>query len=344
MGLDHSIGKRTTLERWTAEAPANIALIKYMGKVVSEENKPSNASLSYSLDHLISRVEIVRSSGDQDELAPLLSEDFETLTLSEKSKTRFLSHFQFLKEQLGIKGHFKVFSANNFPSDCGIASSASSFAALTQAAYQLALDLSDQKAKVEALSPYDLSMLSRRGSGSSCRSLFTPWALWRSDGAEKISFPWVYLHHQVVVLEKEKKEVSSSAAHLRVLTSELFKGRPERAGRRLEKLVMALQVQNWREACELVWADFWDMHALFETSTPSFGYMTSGSLSILEVAREQWKIFGDGPMVTMDAGANVHLLYRPDQKAMALKIENQCSSLGSALTKVISSPSLKGEA
>ena len=50
------------------------------------------------------------------------------------------------------------------------------------------------------------------------------------------------------------------------------------------------------------------MHALFETSLPSFGYMTAESVEVLHKVREYWRKHDSGPLVTMDAGANVHLL------------------------------------
>ena len=66
------------------------------------------------------------------------------------------------------------------------------------------------------------------------------------------------------------------------------------------------------------------MHALFETSNPAFGYMRSGSLDVLNFVREQvWGKLGDGPLVTMDAGANVHLLYREDQADLARMMGRQ---------------------
>ena len=41
---------------WFAQAPANIALIKYMGKENEHTNSPANPSLSYTLPHLLSHV------------------------------------------------------------------------------------------------------------------------------------------------------------------------------------------------------------------------------------------------------------------------------------------------
>lgn len=47
---------------WLAHAPANIALIKYMGKKDENANSPDNPSLSYTLNNLISTVRLETSS------------------------------------------------------------------------------------------------------------------------------------------------------------------------------------------------------------------------------------------------------------------------------------------
>ncbi len=302
--------------RFIGEAPSNIALIKYMGKLDAAQNKPTNASISYTLSHLVTRVVLEPSEGS-DSWAPLQEPGFEPIKLSEKGAQRFLSHFLFLKETLKIPGFYKISSANNFPSDCGLASSASSFAALTEATIQLGRELSVEKTWVESLTDSDKAELSRKGSGSSCRSFFAPLALWTERGVEKVDVPRSRWHHLVVIVEAEKKLVSSSEAHKRVSTSLLFKGRPERAEARLSSLTEALRLQNWNEAFELCWAEFWDMHALFETSQPHFGYMNASSLEVLNTVRRQWTEAADGPLVTMDAGANIHLLYREDQLVRA---------------------------
>jgi diphosphomevalonate decarboxylase len=243
------------------------------------------------------------------------------LELSEKGRARFLKHFSFLKTQMQFsEKNFLIQSANNFPSDCGLASSASSFAALTLAAYELAQKFNP---KVN-FTREQLAEFSRQGSGSSCRSLFPEWSVWKPTGATGAEFKCEALWHTAVIVEADKKLVSSSEAHLRVSSSELFKGRPERAEKRLLKLSELLNQkqtrESWREAFEICWAEFWDMHALFETSQPSFGYMSKNSMDVLEQLRHFWQHHQDGPLVTMDAGANVHLLWRQEQWESAQRL------------------------
>ncbi|MEZ0392640.1 MAG: diphosphomevalonate/mevalonate 3,5-bisphosphate decarboxylase family protein [Pseudobdellovibrionaceae bacterium] len=326
-------------------APSNIALIKYMGKLEGQGNQPTNSSLSWTLESLRSFVKItLQSDWQADQWQPLQGEGLLDLPLSEKSVSRFLQHFENLKTQFGIQGFFLIQSANNFPSDCGLASSASSFAALTLAATELFAKMGSAKA-VE-LSVMDKADLSRQGSGSSCRSFFGPWALWFRNGVRPLEFPMQSLHHQVVVVESEAKLVSSSEAHRRVTSSPRFAGRPERAEERLANLIQALRsedenLESWRRAFEICWDEFQDMHELFETSQPAFSYRTEQSRNVLSVLQDLWQEQADGPIVTMDAGANIHLLYRDDQKDLSKKLEKKFASQFKVFSSSLSSGELK---
>jgi diphosphomevalonate decarboxylase len=304
-----------------AEASPNIALIKYMGKTQTDGNKPANSSLSFTLEGLRTVVELRVASGT-DRWVPLSEAALRPLALSPAGQDRFLSFLSTLKTALNLNHlSFEVASANSFPADAGVASSASSFAALTRAAGAAARSLLGV-----VHDDATLSALSQRGSGSSCRSFFSPWSIWDANGARPCPELTLRLRPLLVVVADHAKDVSSSRAHERVLTSELFAGRPERAERRLLQLVSTLSGKiDWREAFEITWAEFWDMHSLFETSRPAFGYMTPGSLEVLRLARDQWVRHGDGPLVTMDAGPNVHLLFRTDQERLKSELRSLLS-------------------
>ncbi|NUN07515.1 MAG: hypothetical protein HUU57_17360, partial [Bdellovibrio sp.] len=53
-------------------APSNIALIKYMGKIEGTGNKPTNASLSYTLENLRTFVRLTEIEGGQDKWQALV--------------------------------------------------------------------------------------------------------------------------------------------------------------------------------------------------------------------------------------------------------------------------------
>lgn len=301
-----------------ASAPSNIALIKYMGKTDTVNNRPTNSSLSWTLNNLKTFVRIKQNAElTEDQWRPLKRNDVLPIELSEKGQKKFLDFFAKLKIEFKLKGFFEIESANNFPSDCGLASSASSFAALTLVAHQFS---------GARYLPKELARVSQKGSGSSCRSFFSPWALWHEQGAEEIQLAVKDLKHMVILCDETKKSVSSSQAHLQVLTSDIFKGRPERAADRLQKLIQNLRSTDaklhWKSIFEICWNEFWDMHNLFHTSVPAFMYLNAEGFGALSKILEMWHDKKDGPIVTMDAGSNIHLLFRRDQPDLYQNYKN----------------------
>lgn len=301
---------------WKSTAPSNIALIKYMGKRPDSGNYPDNPSLSFTLDDLVTTVELSLTD-TEDKWAPLLIDGCEPITLNTQAQTRFLGHLQRLKTHFGYQGHFLVRSNNNFPHSSGLASSASSFAALTKVACLALAELTQQSLP----SIKEQAQWSRMGSGSSCRSFYTPWVLWEGEAVTPVDMPYKRLIHQVVIIEKHPKAVSSSEAHQRVASSPLYLGRPARTALRLSQLMSAMHQQDWLKTYQIVKDEFLDMHALFSTAAQPFQYMTDESKTVLHAIDALWQKNQDGPLVTMDAGPNIHLLYREDQAVLAEKIK-----------------------
>lgn len=302
---------------WYAEAPSNIALIKYMGKRDEKRNIPDNASLSYTLPHLFTRVSLTAIDGKQDRWEPLSMEDLISVVLSREGIARFLSHLQRMKEYFHYDGSFLVRSGNNFPASAGLASSASSFAALTKCAIEALSKIT----KTPVPDVFQQAELSRLGSGSSCRSFLEPFVLWKESSVEKIDFPYDELIHRVLLIETEEKKISSGEAHRRVKTSPYYENRTQHAEERLFSLIKALEGKDWECAKDIAYAEFQEMHHLFETAKEPFYYQTKTSKALLECIDKQWKKEKDGPIITMDAGPNIHLLYRKDQKELLKRFE-----------------------
>lgn len=298
--------------QWFGQAPANIALIKYMGKKDTEKNLAVNPSLSYTLENLFSNVVLEQHHGQKDRWEPLDLPGLPAFRLSDNAIRRFLLHLSYLKEHFKYSGQFIVRSNNNFPQGCGLASSASSFAALTKAACRALSELKH----VPCPNDMEQAVLSRHGSGSSCRSFFKPWVIWDEHELEPIDIPYRELIHQVVIISKVEKTISSSEAHKRVETSPLFNGRITRAKQNLQQLLRAFNNGRWEEAFQICWREFTDMHQLFSSASQPFRYLGDESRALLQTVKRFWHDKGDGPLVTMDAGPNVHLLYRKDQKPL----------------------------
>ena len=115
--------------------------------------------------------------------------------------------------------------------------------------------------------------------------------------------------------DNRKKPVSSSVAHEKILHSPLFKGRVKRAEKRMDDLWFALSAQDWKACFKVTWEEFQDLHQLYESV--GIMYQNDKSRAILQKLKAFWKKYEDGPLVTMDAGSAVHLLYRLDQKQLA---------------------------
>lgn len=303
---------------WLAHAPANIALIKYMGKKEEDSNYPDNSSLSYTLNDLISTVKLEKLSSKKDIWEPLLVPgSIDGLVISSEGQKKFLTHLARIKNFFGYEGGFLVQSCNNFPHSSGMASSASSFAALTRCA-MIALSELTQK-PIPSID--EQAQLSRLGSGSSCRSFYSPWALWQEDKVMAVDLPYQELIYQGVVISTKQKEVSSREAHKRVKTSPFYKTRVQEAEEHLKRLSEALIFKDWPSVYHICWQEFQNMHRLFHTCEQPFSYLTENSVDLLHKLEDFWNKKGDGPIVTMDAGPNIHLLYRPEQQEMAFEFK-----------------------
>lgn len=254
------------LQKYLVSAPSNIALIKYMGKDDASLNLPANPSLSMTLNHLCTWVEIEFSPSSLGEMHWLpemptfegelkfsegqnpgsLSVDLGVLPpcvpqLSEAGVNRILKHAHRVRaavfhvfpnyglsvaEDLSLK----IRTANTFPAASGIASSASSFAAVTLAtALASSGDLESFRSvwKDKVTGPkfrQDLAQISRQGSGSSCRSFEGPWVFWEGAHASSVKSSLPELTDLVVLVSSDSKEVSSSQAHAMVLSSPFGKG------------------------------------------------------------------------------------------------------------------------
>lgn len=303
-------------------APANIALIKYMGKSDAAKNLPANPSLSLTLDEFSTWVEFRESHEAPSEFDELST----PIVLSESELKKRENHFERLR--LAAPDLFRRFkltplrpwntpfevrSANTFPTACGVASSASSFAAYTFGffvffggrAFTNLWNTNAPELKAE------LAKLSQQGSGSSCRSLLGPWVSWSEDTVQTQKSSFSPLVDMLLVVSKEPKKVSSSEAHQRVLTSPLWNQRQENVLKRYAVATAALKNGDYNALKKAAWDDFLEMHELFHTSKDSFSYWTDETKAVLNFFKEIE--LTDRPIITMDAGPNIHLLVPTDE-------------------------------
>lgn len=289
------------IKQATARAHPNIAFIKYWGNQNEELRLPVNSSLSMNLDGLYTQTTVIWNSS--------LTED--QLILNNVQQTgeplkRVSKHLSMLRDRIeGLKGYAEVISQNNFPMGVGIASSASSFAALTLAAVE---------AGEQSVSNKTLSALARLGSGSASRSIPTGFVEWHkgstheSSYAESIAAPdyWDLVDVIAVVSEVHKK-VGSTEGHQSANTSDLQDARVANAQKRLTDCKQALLNRDFTTFATVVEEDSNLMHSVMMTSRPPLFYWQPTSVAIMQAVPE-WRRNGLQVCYTLDAGPNVHCI------------------------------------
>ena len=312
------------LKTVTATAPSNIALIKYWGKSDAALNWPANDSLSMTLSRTktttTARINEHAATKEQHSLA---FSGHEARRPTEKT-VRFLEWLRGEVSQFGqAKGALAITTQNTFPSSCGIASSASGFAALTIAAAGAWLG-KDSLADLEAtgVTTELLSNWARRGSGSACRSIHGGYVLWErgetpNDQGIKTVFSPSYwqLADLIVLIDQSAKQVSSSDGHTRAFTSPMMRPRLDALPQRLQQVAAAIESRNLEKLGDAIEQEAIEMHDIMKTSTPRTEYFGSPTVVFLDWLRESRKRGDFHAWFTLDAGPNPHLICRPEDSA-----------------------------
>lgn len=298
----------------TARAHPNIAFIKYWGNQDSSLRIPVNSSMSMNLDGLFTETSV--------EWNPqFASDDIEInhQPASDLAAQRVIQHLNQIRKRYSVTDFAHVRSNNNFPMGAGIASSASSFAALTLAATKAAgLDLTER----------ELSSLARLGSGSASRSIPSGYVEWYAGHDHESSYAESFalsdhwnLVDVVAVVSQSHKATGSTEGHQSAETSDLQAARVAGAENRMAVCKSAILERDFTTFAEVVERDSNLMHAVMMTSRPPLFYWLPTSLVIMQKVRE-WRDSGLRVCYTLDAGPNVHCLcLLPDsaQVAAALK-------------------------
>ncbi|MCU4175476.1 diphosphomevalonate/mevalonate 3,5-bisphosphate decarboxylase family protein [Carboxylicivirga sp. N1Y90] len=300
------------------EAPSNIAIVKYWGKKGIQE--PMNASLSFTMSKSISKIEIQHAHSEEE-----LKIDF---LFDGQKKDSFLPKIQdFIKRNEKhlsniTSGILKINSSNTFPHSSGIASSASSMAALAKGLYSINQSIGNE----QEYNPQVVSEMARLGSGSASRSTQTGWVLWgktdelqgSSDhyGIEinnQIHENFHSLQDSILVIRKGAKSVSSTVGHQLMDNHPFKEGRLKQANKNIKKLISALKQGDFKIFTEVCEEEAMSLHALMMSSSPGYTLMAPETLRAIKRINK----FRDSNHVpltyTLDAGPNIHLIYPKEQ-------------------------------
>ncbi len=297
----------------TAIASPNIAFVKFWGRRNEVLNLPHNPSVSMTLDaHMISTTtSIVFSGCFKKDLLYINGRSHEF----EDSANEILANTHAVLDTLrgiaGTEARALVVSENSFPSDAGIASSASGAAAFVQAAAEaLGLDLTQK----------EMTIMGRNICGSGGRSLVGGFVLWHmgvlADGSDSFSEQiasqshWPEMVDVIAIVDRKAKKVSSPEGLRRTWrTSTLYEGRPGFAEEGVRRLLRAIPQKDFDTVAEVIMRDSNNMHATALDAWPPIFYMTDVSKTIVYAVHEMNDASGKYiAAYTFDAGANAHII------------------------------------
>jgi len=304
---------------FTWEAPSNIALIKYWGK--TEPQLPKNASLSFTLSQskTITTVSFTK-----------LERPYETVDFTlyfdqvkqESFRPKIATFFKRIAQYIPFIHEYSlvIHTKNTFPHSSGIASSASGMAALALCIMQLEKALNPSLSEVYF--NQKASFLARLGSGSASRSIEGPLVLWgkhdripQSSDAYAIKIPnaiapiFSTYKDRILLVDKGEKQVSSTVGHELMVDHPYAEARFTQANKNLSSLLDAMETGNLARFIHLVELEALSLHAMMMTSSPYFMLMKPNTLAIIH---HIWQFRANTNLhlcFTLDAGANVHLLY-----------------------------------
>ena len=316
----------SSLEKGTVawQAPSNIALVKYWGK--KPVQIPRNPSISLTLDACATRTRLAYGPRTSNEEGFEIYFEFEGT-----EKPDFLPKIQTFFERIEPylpflrKYRFEIYSENSFPHSSGIASSASSMAALAMCLVDIENQF--QGALPDAIDLKKASFLARLGSGSACRSISGRVVVWGQHqntpgSSDLFGVSWedevdpVFhtYHDTILLIDRGQKAVSSTLGHQLMEGHSYAQKRFAQAHDHLDQVQEAMRAADLERFSSLVELEALTLHAMMMTSTPAYLLMQPNTLAVIRKL-ERFRTDTDlHPCFTLDAGANVHLLYPAAEK------------------------------
>ena len=305
-----------TNQKVSATCPSNIALIKYWGKY--EPQIPANPSISYTLNNCKTNTEMEFLADEKFSVQTFLSGNEEP-----KFAQKIEKYFQKIEEYLPwiLKGKYIIKTENTFPHSSGIASSASGFGAIAKCLMDL-----DEQFSGKMNGDFKLkkaSFLARLGSGSACRSLYEGLVVWgkteevaESSDLFAVKYPNEEIHpifksfnDWVLLIHEGEKSVSSTVGHGLMNTNPYARRRFQEAHENFKTLKSVLKNGDLQRFIQLVEHEALTLHAMMMMSEPAFILMKTGTLNVINKIWEFRKKTALPLFFTLDAGANVHLLF-----------------------------------
>lgn len=326
---------KNTLESgsFTWASPSNIALIKYWGK--KEHQIPENPSISFTLNNCktITKVSFTKKENITKFSFDVFLENEKKDDFKPKIETffkRVLVYLPFLQDF-----HFTIETSNTFPHSSGIASSASGMSALALCLMSIERALGNTMSQLEFMQK--ASFLARLGSGSAARSIEGDLVVWGEHEAVKgssnlygVKYPnkvhanFKNYQDTILLVDKGEKQVSSTIGHNLMHNHPFAAKRFQQATENLSQMIGILESGDLDSFIALVESEALTLHAMMMTSMPYFILMKPNTLEIINKIWAYRRLSGSKICFTLDAGANVHVLYPENEADQVLKfIKNE---------------------
>lgn len=321
--ISKSTNKYIDKASFTWQTPSNIALVKYWGK--SNPQIPKNASISFTLNncHTITTIDF-----EKKEKSTVVDFDlFFEGKQKDEFKPKIAEFFTRIKEYCPFIFEYKmtIHSENSFPHSSGIASSASGLSAIARCLMSLESEINSSLS--EEYINKKTSFLARLGSGSASRSIEGPLVVWGNhpdiEGSSDlygVKFPYdvhpIFNNYQdtILLVDKGEKQVSSTVGHNLMHNHPYAENRFQQANENLSKMSKILQEGTIKDFINLVESEALTLHAMMLTSNPYFILMKPNTLEIINKIWSYRAENNSNICFTLDAGANVHVLYPEDEK------------------------------
>lgn len=308
----------------TWSSPSNIALVKYWGKKAHQI--PENPSISFTLNNCKTITNLSFTTKDKDGKF-----SFEVYLDGEKKddfKPKIETFFNRVELYVPFlrNYHFKIETSNTFPHSSGIASSASGMSALALCLMSIEKELKGDILEADFIKK--ASFLARLGSGSACRSLEGDIVVWGNhpeiNGSSNLfGVKYPYTVHQnfknyqdtILLVDKGEKQVSSTVGHNLMHGHPFAQERFKQADKNLSDCITILKEGDLDKFIALVESEALTLHAMMMTSMPYFILMKPNTLEIINKIWAFRNKTNSKVCFTLDAGANVHVLY-PESESM----------------------------
>ncbi|MDA9976642.1 diphosphomevalonate decarboxylase [Polaribacter sp.] len=309
---------------FTWQTPSNIALIKYWGK--SNPQIPKNASISFTLNncHTKTTIDFLKKEKSMEAEFKLFFEGKEKAEFKPKIAEFFKRIQQYCTYVLEYD--MTIHSENSFPHSSGIASSASGLSAIAMCL--MSLEAALNPGLTQEFINKKASFLARLGSGSASRSIEGPLVVWGAHpeiegSSDLFGVPFPYKVHPnfnnykdaILLVDKGEKQVSSTIGHNLMIDHAYAENRFKQANENLSKMADILQSGDLKAFVSLVESEALTLHAMMLTSIPYFILMKPNTLEVIQKVWQYRQENNSNLCFTLDAGANVHLLYPESEEA-----------------------------